>query len=271
VLVLLQALPVLFLIAIGVFGALAGAAWLRLLSTLFQGSAAAAALSGIAVLAALALVEVVVRQFQRLRRPRWLGTPQVMAYARRVRPEDLGGAGWALGRLAALGIPTARCLLATSALGLRLLAAGAVARDKGNPARALPWGARRQLRRFLAGCRGADIRIRPSFVFEDARATHAGVFPMVIASSRDLDAVVAAMLRVLESREADRARAYRKRFELTASLSTALVLEVVVDADVRGSVVSRGLEGRMDRALMEYTRRRSPRRVVHYDFVVGAA
>jgi phosphohistidine swiveling domain-containing protein len=66
-------------------------------------------------------------------------------------------------------------------------------------------------------------------------------------------------------------REYRKRRRAASSAARAVLLQRQIDAEIAGTIASRGPSGRADSVTVDFARRRSPSRSYRYDLVEGTA
>jgi phosphohistidine swiveling domain-containing protein len=229
--------------------------------------AAMALLAGIVV--AAAGCEWFVRRKQARRETGWLVTLDELGPIESPRLAEVGGKAILLARLHALGVPVPSAIVLTTTLVDRFIAGAAAGQRVDRVFPALPAEARRLLEDFLAQAKG-KIVARASFTDSKPGHSYAGVFP----SARDLDPrdrehLVLAILGVVQSSEDQVGREYRKRRHAASSAARAVLLQRQIDAEVSGTVASRGPHGRADCVTIDFSRRRSPSRSFRYDLIDG--
>ena len=230
---------------------------------------AAAALFGTVIVAA-AVVERIVRRRQATAETGWLVTLDELAPIENPRLAEVGGKAILLARLHKLGAPVPGAIvLTTSLVNDMLTIANGKSIDKVLPA--LPKPARRALEVFLAGAQGKLVA-RASFTEQGSVNSYAGVFP----AARDLDPgdrerLVAAILGLVNASEDAVGREYRKRRRAAHGAAKAILLQRQIDAEIAGTIASRGPFGRADSVTVDFARRKSPSRSFRYDLVDGRA
>lgn len=241
------------------------------LSSAFGGGPWAGALGSVLLSAlGVAVVELGLRARAARRDPRWLSDIQTLAASRRVELERIGGEAQALARAMALGVPIPDTLVLTAELTEAWLRESRGARRGVEPTSLLPKGALAPLARFLHGCEGGKLVVRPSFRGPDPAATYPGVFTSVgDVDPANLHGLLTAIGRVVESGDAPAVLDYRRRMRQVTTLHRSVVLQRQIDADVSGVAQSRGLDGRADSILIDFAKRRAPTMTVSYDLIDG--
>lgn len=220
------------------------------------------------LLGAGAAFEWLVRRRQATKSPGWLLTLDELAPIESPRLAEVGGKAILLSRLQKLGAPVPGAIVLTTALVNDMIAiANGRSLDKVLPA--LPKEARRALDVFLAQAKGKLVA-RASFTEQGGPHSYAGVFP----AARDLDPgdrerLVAAVLGLVNASEDAVGREYRKRRRAASSAAKAVLLQRQIDAEIAGTIASRGPSGRADSVTVDFARRKSPSRSFRYDLVDG--
>ncbi len=237
--------------------------------------AAASGLTGVLVLlaalgATAALVEIAWRRRDASREPSWVTGFDALARSNRVPLAAVGGKAMHLARLVRVGAPVPHGVVLTSRFVGEIVGAGGPGKKVEGVWGALPAPARHELDAFLRASKGKLV-VRASFTDPASKNSYAGVFPAVRDVPPEPDAVVAAVLALVGSADDAVAREYRKRRGSDGLLGRAVIVQEQLDADVIGTVSSRGPGGRADSVTFDVTRRRSPVRSYRYDLLDGRA
>jgi phosphohistidine swiveling domain-containing protein len=248
----------------------AGLAWGAVVA-LFHHPVVSGVVSAVGVAGIGLVVERAVRKRQAGHAVSWVETLDSLGACAAAPLDAVGGKALGLAHLARLGAPVPDAVVLTSALVERILAATAGGKGVDRVWPVLPTPARRALEAFLAGAKGKLV-VRASFTDHGAKHSYAGVFPAVRdIDPTDHDRLIAAVLTVVASADDAIGREYRRRRGAGAGVARAVVVQRQIDAEVSGTVGSRGPGGRADSVTIDFARRRSPVRSHLYDLVEGKA
>ena len=262
-----QMLPLLLLFSVAFVAAVLAGGLGGVVGAVLGEGTSAPWLIGVAALL-LALIEGLARLRERLRRRPLAISLHELSRMGHVGADQVGPKSRRLADLLAAGLPVPDGVVVTARLTERIRRRGSSATDREVWRRALPWSARRALRRFLSRSGGAPLIVRSSSPDEDGERLFPGVFESVRdVGGREVLAVLAAIRHVLAAQESDRASAYRRRHGLAATGAGAALVQVQIDADVLGVAASRAHDGRGDRLPFDLGLRGHPPRAWSYDLI----